>query len=466
MPLKFKNSYTGVEEPFSPIEEGKVGIYTCGPTVYNYQHIGNFRTFIWGDLLKRYLKYKGFKVTHVMNLTDVDDKIIRDSQKAGQSLSEFTEIYIKAFFEDFDALGLERADIYPKATEHIPEMVELVKCLVEKGLAYESDGSYYYKIAGFKNYGKLASLDMAGLRPGERVAADEYEKESVSDFALWKAWDESDGDIFWETKIGKGRPGWHLECSVMSMKYLGETFDIHSGGVDLMFPHHENEIAQSEGATGKRFVNCWLHGKHLIVEGRKMSKSMGNFYTLRDILEKGYSGVAVRYLLIATHYRQQLNFTFEGLDAAARSLERYNDFVANLADFTGEGDSSGEAQTAIDKAKSGFEEAMDSDLNISEALGVIFDFVREINRLKADSRLSAGERDKALDFIKGIDTVLNFNFGMSDEIDSEIEELMSKRSEARQNRDFALADKIRDQLMEMGIVLEDTPQGVKWKRRL
>ncbi|MFQ5499263.1 MAG: cysteine--tRNA ligase, partial [Candidatus Zixiibacteriota bacterium] len=313
MSLKFRNSFSGTLEEFTTLEPNKVRLYTCGPTVYNYQHIGNFRTFMWGDLLRRYLAYKGYEVLSVMNITDIDDKIIRDSLAAGISRKEFTDKFENAFFEDFDALRIKRADVHPHATDHIPEMVSMVQKLVDNGAAYEVDGSYYFKISAFPKYGKLANLDMEGLKAGARVATDEYEKESVSDFALWKAWTPEDGDIFWETEIGKGRPGWHLECSVMSMKYLGDTFDIHTGGVDLMFPHHENEIAQSEATTGKKFVRYWLHGKHLIVEGRKMSKSMGNFFTLRDILDKGYSGLVVRYLLISSHYRQQLNFTFDGL---------------------------------------------------------------------------------------------------------------------------------------------------------
>jgi len=290
MAIKFKNSLSRVREEFKPIEPGKVKFYTCGPTVYNFAHIGNFRAYIFEDLLRRYLKYKGYDVYQVMNLTDIDDKTIRDSQKEGISLKDFTGRYIKAFFDDLDTLGIERAEQYPAATEHIPEMVELIKKLTENGYAYEVNGNYYFKISAFKDYGKLANLDMAGLKAGARVATDEYEKDSVSDFALWKAWDEADGDVYWETEIGKGRPGWHLECSAMSMKYLGNHFDIHTGGVDNMFPHHENEIAQSEGATGEKFVNYWMHCEYLIVDGRKMSKSLGNFYTLRDIIDKGYSG--------------------------------------------------------------------------------------------------------------------------------------------------------------------------------
>ncbi len=467
MALKFRNSLTRTKEEFRPIDEGKVRMYTCGPTVYGFAHIGNFRTFMFEDLLRRYLKYKGYEVLQVMNLTDVDDKTIRDSQKEGVSLKEFTTRYTKAFFEDLDTLGIERAEVYPAATDHISEMVGMVKELLARGLAYEVNGNYYFRIGEFKEYGKLAHLDTANLKAGARVAADEYEKDSVSDFALWKAWDEADGDVYWETELGKGRPGWHLECSAMSMKYLGNHFDIHTGGIDNLFPHHENEIAQSEGATGEPFVNYWLHAEHLIVEGRKMAKSFGNFFRLRDLLDKGYSGVAVRYVLIATHYRQQLNFTFQGLDAANASLERYNGFIANLEDYPGGKESGGEADEAITKVLAGFEDSLDDDLNISGAMASVFDYIREINRLKAEDRLSTAERDRALETIRRIDSVLNLTYQQAEagDLDAEIEDLIAQRTAARKNKDFAKADQIRDDLLARGIVLEDTPQGVKWKRK-
>ncbi|MBN1213498.1 MAG: cysteine--tRNA ligase [candidate division Zixibacteria bacterium] len=464
MALQFKNTLSGVKEEFKPLEPGKVRMYTCGPTVYYIAHIGNFRTFVFEDLLRRYLKYKGYEITHVMNITDVDDKTIRDSRKEGISLKEFTDRYTKIFFEDMDTLGLERAEVYPAATEHIDEMVAMIKALLDKGIAYEVDGDYYFKIAAFPEYGKLAKIDMAGMKAGARVAVDEYEKESVSDFALWKAWDEKDGDVYWETELGKGRPGWHIECSAMSTKYLGKHFDIHCGGVDNMFPHHENEIAQSEGANGGKFVNYWLHSEYLLVEGRRMAKSFGNYYTLRDIVAKGYPGRAVRYLLISSHYRQQLNFTFERLDAARSSLERYNDFIKNLEAYPG-GKSSGEAEGFIKKVLEGFETNLDDDLNISGALGEIFDFIRDINRLRAEDKLSTTERDKALETIRKFDTVLGFEI-KEKALDAEIEALIKKRNEARKNKDYALSDKIRDELLAMGIVLEDTPQGVKWKRKI
>jgi len=433
MPLVFRNSLTRRKEEFRPIDEGKIRMYTCGPTVYDYAHIGNYRAYMFEDLLRRYLKYKGYQVTQVMNLTDVDDKTIRDSKAAGISLKEHTAKYIRAFFEDLDTLRIERAEHYPAATEHIPEMVAMIKKLIDNGLAYQAEGSWYYKISAFPDYGKLANIDKSGLKAGARVASDEYEKE-------------------------------HIECSAMSSKYLGNHFDIHTGGVDNMFPHHENEIAQSEGANGEKFVNYWMHCEYLIVESRKMSKSLGNFYTLGDLISKGYSPLAVRYQLLSTHYRQQLNFTLDGLDQAAKSLERYNDFVTNLSDYAG-GESNGEAQAAIDKMVAGFETSMDDDLNISGALGAVFDFIRDINRLRSENKLSGGERDQALEAIGRIDTVLDFQL-KQEALDSEIEELIARRTEARKSKDFATSDKIRDDLLAMGIILEDTPGGVKWKRKV
>ena len=440
-------------------------LYTCGPTVYYYAHIGNYRAYLFEDLLRRYLKYKGYEVTQVMNITDIDDKTIRDSQAKGVKLKDFTQRYIDAFFDDLDTLGIERAESYPAATDHIDEMVVIIQKLLENGLAYEVEGNYYFKVSEFSGYGKLANLDLANLKPGERVASDEYEKESVSDFALWKAWEPEDGDVFWETPLGRGRPGWHIECSAMSMKYLGEQFDIHCGGVDNIFPHHVNEIAQSEGATGKKFVNYWLHNEYLIVEGRKMSKSLGNFYTLRDIIDKGYPGYSVRYLLISTHYRQQLNFTFDGLEAARSALTRYNDFLVRLQDYAG-GESDGSANGLIEKVKTGFEEALDDDLNASGALGSIFDFIRDMNRLMDNHGLSLQEREAALERMKLIDRVFNFQTTREETVDAEVEAMIQKRTEARGNKDWAMADKIRDELLAMGIILEDGAGGVKWKRKL
>ncbi len=465
MALRFYNTMTRSKEEFKPIEENHVRMYTCGPTVYNFAHIGNLRTFLFEDLLRRYLKYRGYRVTHVMNLTDIDDKTIKGSQEEGISISEYTDRYKRAFFEDIDTLNFERAEHYPAATDHIPEMVTIIKKLLEKGYAYEAGGSLYYKISAFPEYGKLSHMKLDSLKSGARVASDEYEKDQVSDFALWKGWEAVDGDVFWETELGKGRPGWHIECSAMSMKYLGEHFDIHTGAVDNMFPHHENEIAQSEAATGQPFADFWLHSAHLIVEGQRMAKSAGNFYTLRQVLDKGYAPLAVRYLLLATHYRMQLNFTFEGLDAARNGLERYNDFIANLADVSSETDG-GEADKFIKQAKEGFEEELDDDLNISGALGKVFDFIRDINRLKAENKLSRAEADRVLETMDGFDGVLGLRKKADASLDDEIEAKIQARIDARKSKNWAEADRIRDELVDQGIILEDSPSGTKWKRKI
>ena len=465
MSLRFTNTLTRKKEEFIPLVPGQVRMYTCGPTVYDFAHIGNFRTYLFEDLLRRYLKYRGYQVVQVMNLTDIDDKTIRGSQAQNISLPEYTARYKQAFFADLDTLGIERAEHYPEATTHIPEMVRIIQRLVERKHAYKAEGSYYFKIASFPQYGALSHMKLNELQAGARVSSDEYEKESVSDFALWKAWDEADGPVFWETPLGKGRPGWHIECSAMSMKYLGETFDIHTGGVDNIFPHHENEIAQSQCATGKPFVRYWMHSEHLIVEGQKMSKSLGNFFTLRDITAKGYPPVAVRYLLLSTYYRQQLNFTFEGLDAAKGAIERLIDFRRNLETVEGGTDNPEFAQ-ALSNAYAGFEANLDDDLNISGALGEVFTFVKETNRRLANRELSAADAVKAIQALDRFDTVLGVLPKMAAALDSEIQSLIDERIAARQSKDFAKADNIRNHLLEMGIILEDTPKGTVWKRKL
>ena len=460
----FFNTLTRKKEKFTPLERGKVKIYTCGPTVYDFAHIGNFRTFIFQDLLRRWLEYRGFSVTQVMNITDVDDKTIRGARKQGVSLRQYTDYYMKAFFEDIEALNLEKAEHYPRATEHIPEMVSLIKRLLEKGYAYKGeDGSIYYDISKFKEYGKLSKLKIEELKPGARVKVDEYGKEEARDFALWKAWDEEDGDVFWETEIGKGRPGWHIECSTMAMKYLGETIDIHSGGVDLIFPHHENEIAQSEAVTGKEFARYWLHSEHLLVEGRRMAKSLGNFYTLRDLIAKGYDPKAIRFLLMATHYRQQLNFTFDGLEAAKNAVDRLKTFVHRLLEADGKGCGEEIKRLMADVQKL-FGEAMDDDLNISVALAALFDFVREVNRLMDENMLSRKEAEEVYTLMMRFDKVLGVigEAKVEEKLPKEAEELIRRREEARKARDWETADKIRAQLRAMGIIIEDTPQGVKW----
>jgi cysteinyl-tRNA synthetase len=465
MALMLTNTLTRRKEEFKPMEPDHVRVYTCGPTVYDFAHIGNFRAYTFEDILCRYLRYKGYKVTQIMNLTDIDDKTIRGCQEESISLDEYTARYKKAFFEDLDALRIVRANVYPEATTHIDEMVAMIKTLMEKGFAYESGGSIYFSIAKFPEYGRLSHMDLTQLKSGRRVANDEYEKDQVSDFALWKGWEESDGPVFWETDLGKGRPGWHIECSAMSTKYLGTHFDIHCGGVDNIFPHHENEIAQTVAATGDKFVNYWMHNEYLIVEGRKMSKSYGNYYTLRQILDKGYPPVAVRYLLMATHYRQQLNFTLGGLDSAKAAIERLRDFMDSMSSIKG-GSPNPKVGELIDTAVAKFERSMDDDLNISPALAAVFDFVRDINRLSHDGNLSAGDAARVIDTMNRFDSVLGVIEKESVDIDSEIEEMIAKRIEARKNRDFALSDKIRDDLLARGIILEDTPDGTKWKKKL
>ncbi len=465
MALKFRNTISRKLEEFKPIEDDRVGLYTCGPTVYDFAHIGNFRAYIFEDILKRYLLYKGYDVYHVMNLTDVDDKTIKGCQAESISLDEYTDRYKKAFFEDIDQLRIDKADVYPEATKHIDEMVSMVKTLLDKKMAYESGNAIYFSIEKFPHYGKLSHMDMSQLKAGARVTSDEYEKEQVSDFALWKGWDKEDGPVFWETELGKGRPGWHIECSAMSMKYLGPHFDIHCGGVDNIFPHHENEIAQSVATTGKPFVNYWLHNEHLIVEGKKMSKSFGNFYTLRQILDKGYPALAVRYVLMSTHYRQQLNFTFDSLEAAKAAIERLWDFKDNVGSIKGKEDNP-EVDKYIQTARDKFEKAMDDDLNVSPALAAVFDFVRDVNRLIHEKKISAADGSKVLDAMRDFDSVFAIMEKDVDDIDAEIEQLIQKRLDARKNRDFETADKIRDDLLERGIVLEDSPEGTKWKRKL
>ncbi|MBI2134236.1 cysteine--tRNA ligase [Candidatus Woesearchaeota archaeon] len=463
MALKLYNTLTRKKELFKPIKEKTVSLYTCGPTVYNFAHLGNFRAYIFGDILKRYLEYKGYKVKHVMNLTDVDDKTISNSQKEGIPLNEFTSRYEKYFFDDIKTLNIKPAGFYPRATEHIKEMVGITKKLLRKGIAYKTADGIYFAISKFKGYGKLAGLEKAQLKTGARVSKDEYDKENVQDFALWKFWDEKDGDVAWETEIGRGRPGWHIECSAMSTKYLGQPFDMHTGGIDLVFPHHENEIAQSEGAEGKKFVNYWMHCAHLIVEGRKMSKSLRNFYTLRDVIEKGHSARAVRYLLLSTHYRQQLNFTFEELEAATKTVEGIIDFIDRLKEADGKNH---DTSQIIKKATTEFENAMDDDLNISEGLASVFWLIKECNKLLAESKIGKQEAKKIMAAMRRFDKVMGVMEGKEEKIGSEIEELIREREEARKRKDWKEADRIRDLLKQKNIILEDTGKGARWRKTL
>ena len=443
-------------------------MYTCGPTVYNFAHIGNFRAYICADILKRYLEYKGYDVLHVMNITDVDDKTIRDSQKEGLGLKQFTDKYSNAFFEDIEKLNIEKAHFFPKATEHIAEMIVLIKNLMKKGYAYRGeDGSIYFAISKFKDYGKLSKVKLDELQNGasERVKLDEYEKEQVQDFALWKAWDKSDGEVFWDggEGIGKGRPGWHIECSAMSTKYLGETFDIHTGGVDLIFPHHENEIAQSEAANDKEFVKYWIHNEYLMVDGKKMSKKLGNFYTLRDLLAKGYSPRAIRYLLISAHYKVQLNFTETGLKGAEETIEKLREVILKLKDTNGK-DCQNEIEKLIIECKKEFEKNMDDDLNISAALAALFDFIREVNKLLANDNISKENSSKILEFLNSIDKVIGVLNFEEEKTPQNVLELVLKREEARKKKDFALSDKLRDEIKKLGWLVSDTKEGQKVKK--
>jgi cysteinyl-tRNA synthetase len=459
--MRFYNTLSNKVEEFKEIDKGKVGLYTCGPTVYDYPHIGNYRAYMVEDLVKRYFIYRGYKVHHIMNITDIDDKTIRKAIALNVGLSDVTDKYIKAFMEDIDTLNIDKADQYPRATDHTPEMLEIIDKLMEKGFAYIKDDSVYFSIAKFEEYGKLANISRENLKVGAAVDADEYEKDDVQDFVLWKG--KKEGEPSWPTeKYGEGRPGWHIECSAMSSKYLGNHFDIHMGGVDNIFPHHENEIAQSQCATGEPFVNYWLHCQHLIVDNQKMSKSLGNFYTLGDVLDKGYDPREIRYLLLSTHYRKLLNFTFEGLAQAKQSLKRIDDFLFTLEGLTpGDGETKSVSQL-VENSENAFKEQMDNDFNISGGLGVLFDFIHQVNLKQKE--LKKKDVETVLAFMERIDSVLGVmkkeEAGM---LDAEIEEKIKQRQQARKDKNYQLADAIRDELKAKGIVLIDTPEGVRWK---
>lgn len=464
--LRFYNTLTKKKEEFRTINPGKVLMYTCGPTVYDYAHIGNFRTYIFEDLLRRYLEYKGYKVVQVMNLTDVDDKTIKNSIANRMKLSEYTQKYKRAFFEDLKTLNIEPAEFYPEATAYIPEMIELIKKLKEKGYSYQTEeGSIYYSISKFQEYGKLSGFKLDKLKPyaSGRIKADEYEKENIADFVLWKSYDEQDGDVFWDTELGRGRPGWHIECSAMAMKYLGETFDIHTGGVDNIFPHHENEIAQSEAATGKRFANFWLHCEHLVVEGEKMAKSKSNFYTLRDLLAKNFSARAIRFLLLSTYYKKKLNFTFEGLEASKNACERLQLFYNNIQEIKCGEKYNNKIDSILDDAKKGFEESMDDDLNISEGLSFIFNMVRNINSIVEKEPINEKNKEMIINTIQSFDKVLGIIEYTKVELDAEIEKLISARNQARLEKRYSDADNIRKEIESRGIILEDTKSGTRWR---
>jgi cysteinyl-tRNA synthetase len=456
-------------EPFQPLVPGEVRIYTCGPTVYNEIHIGNLRTFLFQDLLRRALRYLGYRVNQVMNLTDVDDKTILGAHKAGVSLPEYTEPFVQTFLRDLGVLHIERVERFPKATEHIPEMIDMISRLIEQGYAYESDRSVFFSIGKDSDYGKLSGFDLEQARQGERVASDEYGKEDVRDFVLWKG--VKPGEPSWDSPWGPGRPGWHIECSAMSMKYLGETFDIHCGGVDLIFPHHENEIAQSESATGKPFVQTWLHSEHLIVDGQKMSKSLGNQYTLSDLLKRGSSARALRYLFLSVHYRQKLNFTFESLDGAAGALRRIDEMRFRLQHAEEKGEPDARLAEAAGRLKQDFAAGLADDINVAVALAALFAFVKEVNVAIEDGRIGVGDRQLVQDTLADVDGVLGvldaaaWATGDAEDDSAEIDRLIQERKDARSRRDFAESDRIRDELTARGIVLEDTPQGTRWKRK-
>ncbi len=449
------------------MNEGEVRFYYCGPTVWEYGHIGNFRSAVAADIVRRYLKFKGYKVKHVMNITDVEDRIIAKSQEAGLRIDDYTAKYIDALWEDFDALGCERPEIVPRATRHIPEMVSLIEKLLETNHAYASDGSVYYRIASFPEYGKLSKINFAGNIAGasERIDTDKYEKEDARDFALWKE-PANENEPAWDTAFGRGRPGWHIECSAMSMKYLGETFDIHAGGIDLVFPHHENEIAQSEGATGKQFVRYWIHFEHLKVEGETMSKSKGNYYTFRDLKAKGYSAAGIRYFLLSVPYNKQINLNFDVLAGAEKTVAGLRDFRARLNEAKTEPGMNEALHDVALRAAEEFEAGMDDDLNTSVALAVVHNLTREVNTALARKKVREENKQELLDLLKRIDTVLNiFGAESTEMLDSEIQSLLDERQEARRRRDFARSDEIRDELASQGIILEDTKDGVRWKRK-
>ncbi len=471
MSLQFYNSLSHRVEPLEPIHPGKIGMYTCGPTVYNFAHIGNFRCYAFEDILKRTLLASGLEVRHVMNLTDVDDKTIRGSQAAKVPLRQFTQTYKDAFFQDIKTLRMLPADVYPAATDTIPEMIQLIQTLFDKGIAYQAeDKSVYFSIEKWPQYGQLVKIDRDAMRVGVRVKMDEYAKDATADFALWKAWDEADGDVWWDSPWGKGRPGWHIECSAMSSKYLGKTFDLHCGGVDNMFPHHEDEIAQSEAANGCRFVKLWMHCAHLMVENQKMSKSLGNFYTLKDLLQKGYTGREIRYVLIGTYYRQSLNFSLQALEEARGNLQRIDAFTARLKDLAANGPEiplSPEQSEALEKSAQAFLAALQDDLNVSAGLAALFDFLREGNRGMDGGKTGRAWARKALEVLASMDRILAIVEPDAQEaqVPQEVLELAEQRQAARKAKDWARADEMRAAIEAAGWTVKDTPKGPQFLRK-
>ncbi len=463
------NSLTRSNEALVPLADNTIRLYTCGPTVYNFAHIGNFRAYMFEDILRRVIQFNGMSIKHVMNLTDVDDKTIRGANASGVALTDYTKTYKDAFFADLKKLNIQSAEVYPAATDHIPEMISLVETLIEKGVAYKSeDGSVYFSVTKFPGYGKLAHIDFEHQQTGARCASDEYDKENVGDFALWKAWEESDGPVGWDSPWGRGRPGWHIECSAMSMKYLGETFDLHTGGIDNLFPHHENEIAQAEAATGKPFVKTWMHCAHLRVNGEKMSKSLGNFFTLRDLLEKGYTGREIRYVLVNAHYRQGLNFAFTALDDARKSLERIDRAVDQLIGKAGTEKAAETAPEFAANALASFTEAVNDDLNTPKGFAALFDLVRASNA--AIQTLSPADAAAVLDVFRKMDSVLGIIFfekaeKKAEEIPAEIQALLDERATARAAKNWAESDRLRDEIAALGWLVKDSKQGQSVTRK-
>lgn len=463
--MKVYNSLTRRNEELVPLDGNTIRLYTCGPTVYNFAHIGNFRAYAFEDILRRTIKFNAMKIKQVMNLTDVDDKTIRGANAAGVALADYTRTFKDAFFADLKKLNIEPAEIYPAATDHIPEMIRLVETLIEKGVAYKSDdGSVYFNVRKFPGYGKLAHIDFDNQRTGERCAADEYDKENVGDFALWKAWEESDGPVGWDSPWGRGRPGWHIECSAMSMKYLGETFDLHTGGIDNLFPHHENEIAQAEAATGKPFVNTWMHCAHLRVNGEKMSKSLGNFFTLRDLIEKGYSGREIRFVLINAHYRSGLNFAFSALDDARKSLARIDHCTGELEKFAKTSGIDGvETPPWAAECLDDFAAAVNDDLNLPGAFAALFDLVRRTNAALAKLPGETFSASKVLAVFKRMDEVLGVIFfgneTPAEPVPAEVADLLNRRAQARTAKDWAESDRLRDEISRLGWQVKDSKDG-------
>ena len=464
--LKLTNTLTGNLEPFSPDNGNTVRMYTCGPTVYDFAHIGNLRTFVFEDILRRHLRGKDWTLKHVMNITDIDDKIINKAIESGQDIKTYTAPYTEAFFKDCETLRIERPDIVTPATDYIPEMIDLVGRLIQSGYAYPEGESIYYRISRFPSYGRLSRLDKRELKLGARIDVDEYEKEEPRDFVLWKA-PKHEKEPRWEAPFGTGRPGWHIECSAMAMKQLGETLDIHCGGVDNIFPHHENEIAQSEAVTGKPFARFWIHGEHLLVEGEKMAKSKGNFYTLRDLIDRGYDPLAIRYLLVSVPYRKQLNFTFEGLDAARRSLDRIKEFLFRLKSSKFKPGRNPAISAVLTTARKQLDAALDDDLNTAQALAAVFGLIKEGNIALTEGALEEENRSEILQWFEVVEQRLGIvpTVEALVQVDEKIDSLIAQRNEARRNRDFAKADRIKQELLDLDVIIEDTREGTKWRRK-